>query len=83
MSRWFDDDDLSLYRRDITYDELVKEVESEKEAMSDEEKHNRLVNCDPTFLVYCLSVFSQNNATKGVINEYTYEIEITETNNNT
>lgn len=81
MGRFDVDDDLSVYDWEITYDELKSEVESETKAMSEEERHIRLVNCDPTFLEYCLSCFSQKNATKGIINEFTYEINITETNN--
>jgi hypothetical protein len=76
-----------MYREDyddydgvVTIDELNKMVDQEYESMSETEKHIRLVQCDPTYLQYTLSLASNiiksNPEAKFLINEYTYKFEV-------
>lgn len=78
----FDRENYDDYDEIVTIDELSQLVDEEYNAMSDEEKHLRLVQCDPTFLEYCLSSASNkangNPDAKFIINEYTNKFELVE-----
>ena len=78
----FDRENFDDYDAIITNNELSQLVDEEYNAMSDEEKHLRLVQCDPTFLQHCLSLASNkangNPDAKFIINEYTYKFELVE-----
>ena len=68
------------YDEVVTIDELSKKVDQELNSMSVEERHQRLVQCDPTYLQYTLSLASNiiksNPEAKFLINEYTYKFEV-------
>ena len=70
------------YDEIVTIDELRKKVDQELNSMSVNERHLRLVQCDPTFLQCCLSSASNkangNPDAKFIINEYTNKFELVE-----
>ena len=72
----YDREDYNDYDREISLDELSKEVKEEYEMMSDEEKHFRAIDCEPTFLQFALSSMKHEKKKKAIINEYTYKIKL-------
>lgn len=65
--------DPDLYIKEFTLEELKKEVKEEWELMTDDEKHFRIINADPTYLSYVLSCVNEKM-------EETYKVEIDEDN---
>lgn len=74
----YDREDYDVYDREISLDQLSKEVDEEYEMMSEEEKHYRIIDCEPTFLQYACSSMNHQKIKKAIINEYTYKIKMIE-----
>lgn len=74
----YDREDYDDYDREISLDELSKEVDEEYEMMSEEEKYCRTRDCEPTFLQSALSLMNHQKMKKATINEYTYKIKMIE-----
>jgi hypothetical protein len=71
--------DLEVFDRIVTLSKLSEEIDDEFNSMSDEEKHQRMVNNDPTFLQCCYTFMISKNITECIINEFTYETKIINT----
>ncbi len=74
----YDREDYNDYDREISLDELSKEVDEEHDMMSEEEKYCRIRDCEPTFLQFALSSMNHQKMKKAIINEYTYKIKMIE-----
>lgn len=68
-------EDLDVYDKEVSLENLSNEVDIEYNNMSDDEKHKRLLYNDPTFIQMGCSFMQINKLEKCIINEYTYKIE--------
>jgi len=68
-------EDLDVWDREITLEELSKEIDAEEEMMSEQEKYCRMRDGDPTFLVFVHSSMIHQKMDKAIINEHTKKIE--------
>ncbi len=62
-----DREDYNDYDREISLDELSKEVDEEHDIMSEEEKYCRMRDCEPTFLQFVLSSMNHQKKNKAII----------------
>jgi len=69
------EEDLSMYDRVLTFEDVLKEVREERDNMSEEEEFCRLRDNDPTFIEWCWSVMHCNKWNKALINVHTYKCE--------
>lgn len=67
-------DESYLYDETFTYEELIKEVDSEFDYMTDEENYQRARDGDPTFKHWVLSQMKEGQTV--VLNEETKKHEI-------
>jgi len=70
----FDLDDDWYESQTYTYEELGKEVKEEWEHMSEDEKHIRNIQGDPTLMQFVLSSMKPGQSAE--LNEYTGEYKI-------
>lgn len=61
--------------RSYTYDELQKEAESEWNAMSEDEKHDRITFGNPTFIAYVSSNVKPGQNVEINFTNSTYQIK--------
>ena len=57
-----------------TYEELLKEVDEEWKSMSEDEKHMRNIQCDPTFKQFVGSHIKPGQSVEINEHEYSYKI---------
>tara|TARA_R110002096_G_scaffold217142_1_gene405141 strand:- start:2313 stop:2552 length:240 start_codon:yes stop_codon:yes gene_type:complete len=70
-----EENDFDIWDREITLEELSKEIDKEEGMMSEQEKFCRMRDGDPTFLMFAHSSMIHQKMDKAIINEHTQKIE--------